>query len=248
MSIKNKFIYLLLFILVGCTSTTVRQAPNYKSILANYKTMVLLPVEVEMKSIDASGKEKRFYDYEYHLETLVKNNVIPEMRSRGFNIVFLNRKDAHDKGIYNEVLQLRNKYNDETKILHDPSFNDKNASSVDISFSTYATKIGKITDSDLIMIVDFSGYAKTSGSMVLNLVAGMLTGVYSGGPSAGSTMLIGIIDAKSGNLLWNNISSEHDSFFTSSSSNRTKQDKIDNKTINTLLKRTLKPFCYRCEK
>ena len=73
MSIKNKFIYLLLFIpLVGCTSTTVRQAPNYKSILANYNTMVLLPVEVEMKSIDASGKEKRFYDYEYHLETLVR--------------------------------------------------------------------------------------------------------------------------------------------------------------------------------
>ena len=77
--------------MVGCAPITIRQAPNYKTVLANYKTMVLLPVEVEMKSIDASGKEKRFYDYEYHLETLVINNVISEMRSRGFNIVFLNR-------------------------------------------------------------------------------------------------------------------------------------------------------------
>jgi hypothetical protein len=155
MSIKNKFIYLLLLILVGCAPITTRQAPNYKNILANYKTMVLLPVKVEMKSIDASGKEERFYDYEYHLEILVKDNIIPEMRSRGFDVSFLNRKDAHDKGIYNEVLQLRSKYNDEMKILHEPKFNKKNASSIDINLGKYATEIGEATGADVIAVVDF---------------------------------------------------------------------------------------------
>ena len=248
MSIKNKLIYLLLLIIVGCAPITTRQAPNYKTVLANYKTMVLLPVEVEMKSIDASGKEKRFYDYEYHLETLVKNNVIPEMRSRGFDVSFLSRKDTHDKGIYNEVLQLRRKYNDEMKILHDPKFNEKDASSVNINLGKYATDVGKIIDTDVIVIVDFSGYARTSGSVALSFITGMVTGVYSGGPSAASSMLIGIIDAKNGKLLWSNTALEADGLFTSSSSNKAKQDKIDNKNINTLLKKVLKPFCYKCEK
>lgn len=247
MLVKNKLIYLLLLLLIGCAPITTRQSSNYKDVIAGYKTMVLLPVEVEIKSIDASGKEKRIYDYEYHLETLVKNSIIPEMRSRGFNISFLGRKDAHDKGIYNEVLQLRRKYNDEIKILHNANFNEKNASSIDINFSTYIAKIGEVTDSDLVMIADFSGYARTSGSVALSFVTGMITGVYSGGPSAASSMLIGIIDTKSGKLLWSNTALEADALFISSSSNRAKQDKIDNKNINTLLKKILKPFCYRCE-
>ena len=74
MLVKNKLIYLLLLLLIGCAPITTRQSSNYKDVIAGYKTMVLLPVEVEIKSIDASGKEKRIYDYEYHLETLVKNS------------------------------------------------------------------------------------------------------------------------------------------------------------------------------
>jgi len=143
-------------------------------------------------------------------------------------------------------LQLRQKYNEDIKALHGPKFKEKNASSVDVNFGQYATRIGEIENADLIMIVDFSGYAKTSGAVALSFLTGMVTGVHTGGPSAGSSMLISIIDAKTGNLLWNNTALEADAFFTSSSSNRARQDKIDNKMIALLMKRIFKPFCYKC--
>ena len=246
MSLKNKFLVVVLLVFTSCAPITTRQTSNYKEVIARYNTMALLPVEVEINSVDAGGKKKRFYDYEYHLESLVKDNVIPEMRLKGFKISFLSRKDAHDRGIYNEVLQLRQKYNEEIKALHGPKFKEKNASSIDVNFGQYATRIGEVENTDLLMIVDFSGYAKTSGAVALSFLTGMVTGVYSGGPSAGSTMLISIIDAKTGKLLWNNTAREADAFFTSSSSNRARQDKIDNKMITTLMKKTFKPFCYKC--
>ena len=208
--------------------------------------MALLPVEVEINSVDAGGKTKRFYDYEYHLESLIKDNIIPEMKLKGFKMSFLSRKDAHDKGIYNEVLQLRQKYNEEMKALHGPKFKEKNASSIDVNFGQFATRIGEVENADLLMIVDFSGYARTSGAVALSFLTGMVTGIYSGGPSAGSSMLISIIDSKTGKLLWNNTALEADALFTSSSSNRAKQDKIDNKMITTLMKKIFKPFCYKC--
>ena len=128
------------------------------------------------------------------------------------------------------------------KALHGPKFKEKNASSIDVNFGQYATRIGEVENADLLMIVDFSGYARTSGAVALSFLTGMVTGIYSGGPSAGSSMLISIIDAKNGKLLWNNTAHEADAFFTSSSSNRAKQDKIDNKMIITLMKKIFKPF------
>ena len=242
MSLKNKFLVVVLLVFTSCAPITTRQTSNYKEVIAKYNTMALLPVEVEINSVDAGGKTKRFYDYEYHLESLIKDNIIPEMRLKGFKISFLSRKDAHDKGIYNEVLQLRQKYNEEMKALHGPKFKEKNASSIDVNFGQYATRIGEVENADLLMIVDFSGYARTSGAVALSFLTGMVTGIYSGGPSAGSSMLISIIDAKNGKLLWNNTAHEADAFFTSSSSNRAKQDKIDNKMIITLMKKIFKPF------
>ena len=247
-SFKNKLLAAVLLVFTSCAPVTTRQTSNYKEVIAKYNTMVLLPVEVEINSVDAGGKTKRFYDYEYHLESLVKDNVIQEMRLKGFQISFLSRKDAHDRGIYNDVLQLRQKYNEGIKALHSAQFKEKNASSIDVSFGQYATHIGEVANADLIMMVDFSGYARTSGAVALSFLTGMVTGVYSGGPSAGSTILISIIDAKTGKLLWNNTAHEADAFFTSSSNNRAKQDKIDNKMIDLLMKRVFKPFCYRCEK
>ena len=246
MPFKSRLLAIVFLVLTSCAPITTRQTSNYKEVIARYNTMVLLPVEVEINSVDAGRKTKRFYDYEYHLESLVKDNIIPEMRLKGFKISFLSRKDAHDRGIYNEVLQLRQKYNEEIKALHGPKFKEKNASSIDVNFGQYATRIGEVEYSDLIMIVDFSGYAKTSGAVALSFLTGMVTGVHTGGPSAGSSMLISIIDAKTGNLLWNNTALEADAFFTSSSSNRARQDKIDNKMIALLMKRIFKPFCYKC--
>jgi hypothetical protein len=247
MSLKNKLLAGVLLIFTSCAPITTRQTSNYKEVIARYNTMALLPVEVEINSVDAGGKTKRFYDYEYHLESLIKDNIIPEMKLKGFKISFLSRKDAHDKGIYNEVLQLRQKYNEEMKVLHGPKFKEKNASSIDVNFGQFATRIGEVENADLLMIVDFSGYARTSGAVALSFLTGMVTGIYSGGPSAGSSMLISIIDSKTGKLLWNNTALEADALFTSSSNNRAKQDKIDNKMISTLMKRIFKPFCYKCK-
>jgi hypothetical protein len=210
-------------LLSGCNYTSVRQTFNYKEIIAKYNTMVLLPVEVEINSIDAGGKTKRFYDYEYHLESLVKDNVVPEMRLNGFQISFLSRKDAHDRGIYNEILQLRKEVKEKmSSINHDKLKIENDAYSIDVNFGQYATRIGEVENADLIMMVDFSGYARTTGAKIV----GLLTNNPQ--PVAGSKMNITIIDAKTGDLLWNNTAHEEDVFFTSSSNNRTRQDKIDN--------------------
>lgn len=205
--------------------------------------MVLLPIEVEIRLIDTSNKEKRLHAYEHHLEELIKNNIIDEMKSKGIKVFYLTRKEAYNKEIHNEVLQLRKKLNEKISLIdHDKLKIENNAYSVDINFETDPTRIGIVTNADTIMLADFSGFFRTAGAMVKDFLWSYLK------PVAGSKMSISIIDVKSGKLLWNNYDYTQDEFFTSSSKNKTTQDKIDNKTIKILLKNIFKDFCYRCDK
>ena len=66
MSLKNKFLVVALLVFTSCAPITTRQTSNYKEVIAKYNTIALLPVEVEINSVDAGGKTKRFYDYEFY--------------------------------------------------------------------------------------------------------------------------------------------------------------------------------------
>ena len=231
------------FLLAGCNYTSVRQASNYKEVLSGYTTMVLLPIEVEMKLIDTSNKLKRLHAYEHHLEELVKNNIIYAMKLKGIELSFLSRKETYNKGIHNEVLRLRKKFNEKMSLInHDKLEIENNAYLVDINFGIDPIQIGIATNADTIMLADFSGFSRTAGAMIQDFLW------HTRKPIAGSKMSISIIDVKSGKLLWNNYDFTQDEYFTFSSENKATRDKIDNKIIKTYLNNILKDFCYRCDK
>ena len=59
MSFKSKFLTIVVLVFTSCAPITTRQTSNYKEVIAKYNTMVLLPVEVEINSVDAGGKNKK---------------------------------------------------------------------------------------------------------------------------------------------------------------------------------------------
>lgn len=238
---------LIILFLSGCsTGTSVRHISQYQDVLNNYNKVVILPVEVEINSIDSSGKGIRLYDYEYHMEELVRDKVIPEMRDKGFQVKFLSRKEIHDGNLYDAVTKLRMQYKEVANDLYKTTLMDKkDAFEIKRNFRDLASILRKATDSDLIMVVDFSGFGKTSNAVALEFVFAVLTKTYSSSADSGAVMMIGIIDAHNGDLLWSNVSPSQP--MPSSRKTVEEKDRLDNKMLDKILKDVFKPFCYRCQ-
>ena len=201
---------------------------------------------MEINSVDTSGKGTRLYDYEYHMEELIKDKIMPEMREKGFKVKFLSRKDIHDQKLNDAVTRIRTQYKEVANDLYKTKLMDKKqAFLIERNFQQVGTTLGKATDSDIIILVDFSGYCKTNNAVALQFVFTALTGMYNTSPDSGAVMMVGMIDAHNGDLLWSNLSSSQP--MPSGKKTIEEKNEVDNKMLDKILQDVFKPFCYKCE-
>jgi hypothetical protein len=237
---------ILLFLLVlttACTKlTTVRYNPAYTSVLAKQKTVIILPPAAEMNVVDIAGKKQRVYNYEANLEQLAAAEADIDMKEMGFRVNIMHRKDFHDLGIYDSYLRFRSEYDDARKSLYTPlQWEESKAFSITNNIKS-AVILGQKTKSDIIVMVDCEGSVKTSGARARDLALSLLVNANYANNADNSVMIIGIVDAKTGNVLWSNLGVENRDLYSSGMDSFSDKNDIDVKKLNRLIDQILKPL------
>ncbi len=234
----------LLVLATACAkTTTMRYNPVYSDVLARQKTVIILPPVAEMNVIDIAGKKQRVYNYEANLEQLAATETDIDLKEMGFKVKIMRRKDCHDLGVYDSYLRLRDQYDDVRRSLYTPLlWEESKAFAITNNLGQSAVVLGKKTNSDLIVMVDYEGSVKTSGARARDLALSLLVNGSHANNADNSLMIIGIIDAKNGNILWTNLGLESRDLFASGMDSFSDKNDIDVKKLNRLIDQIFKPL------
>lgn len=236
--IKVRVILLALVsvIFIGCASTTsVRRTSNYKSALEINKNLAVLPTEALVYETQVSGK-KRLYDFEYNIEGIIADQIIPILRDKGFNARLLTRKDLHDQKLHEQVLRLEDRFKEvDQKIYKQYYMDEKLAFNIDDSIGEVGFSAEMKSKIDLVVISKYSRTIKSSGSQALGLLMAAFNQTTE--PADVASLKIAIIELKTGKLIWANTATVINASFISSA---TKSE--ENKSIKEFILAVLKPL------
>ncbi len=237
---------LLLFplLLAACASnTTVRHMPDYWATLKRQKNVLILPPVAQVYQVGAFGSKKRVYNYEAEFEALAAEETKVDLTERGFNVKVMARKNLVGAGAYEAFTHLRNAYESALKELYAQHlWPEKKAFDLSKNLGGSAQELSKKTDSDLIAVVDYRGFVKTNGARTVDFISAAVLGVRAVEAAEYSVILIGLIDAKTGNILWTNRVDLKKDLFSAAFSNLSSQKSADAKKLQKLIDMTFIPL------
>jgi hypothetical protein len=232
----------LAFLLSSCATTMVRRSPDYEKKLTECKEVLVLPPEVKVHTLDISNKRERMYNYEDHLEEMMKNKIVAALRDKRLKVKFLNKRDIYNQKLSDKVAALRNAYNDSHKELYSTlAMKEEEAYAIEKKLGKPAIELGKATKSSIILLTDYSKTVKTNGARTRDFMISMLLGSHSTDADE-SLMIVGIIDARNGSILWTNRSYRFRDVFSSSVDNLSAQSEMENKELDTLTSNVFNPL------
>ncbi|MGX6960818.1 MAG: hypothetical protein ACIPMY_06440 [Rickettsia endosymbiont of Pentastiridius leporinus] len=227
----------LAFIATGCTKTTsVRHVSGYNKSMLARKEILVLPMQTEVYTLDAGNRKERKYDYEDHLEELLKQEIILAAQKKGLRVKLLRRKDIRDQKLDDLVSRFRKDYNNAYTTLYTPLlWAEEKAFSITQNLNDSAVILGEKTGGDVFLLIDYAQMIKTNGARTKDFLMQVAFGC-SASNSDNLTMSIGIVDATRGRVLCTNTTATPQPFSTSIFCTRDKSE-VENfhRVINSLL-------------
>lgn len=221
-------------LLAACSGTSIRQTADFSSEFLKEKHIIALPIEARVTEA-GSAHEKRHFDFEYNIENIIAEKIIPAFKKKGMNLSLLKRKDAYDLKINESIKRLDDKIFEidvaEYKQLETTQENSSKLNAVVVDLTK---KLYEIVPADVYVSVRYERSIKSSGSQTLAFAMAMF-GVNSGEPADSAKLRIALIDGKTGRVLWMNKNiNVHAVFFSS-------DDKVEEeKQIEKLIENNLK--------
>lgn len=233
-------ICLSLFLTACNNNTTVRHNASYPSILESKRQVALLHPDVEVYSVDISGRKTRLYDYEHNMEFIIIEELNNAFRAKDFHTTLVTRRDAHEHHIEEDVARFKARYLDIKNTLYKQHLLDpKKAHSIDENAGEIAEKISNKIDSRFIVATNYNRDITTSGARAVKLISAAILGSSVSSSSDLACLTIGIIDGETGSFVWSNQSCAIRSEFSSSSKKAKEKAELKvllNETLKSLLK------------
>lgn len=240
MNFKRVFLLLIItFTASACAKhTTIRHSNNYDSVIArSNRVAVVLPPEAEVNMVEFSGKKKRAYDYELHLESIIIDELIPALREENIQAIYLNRRALHDQDLVHSAGRTKERYNElRDKLYKNIALEEKIAFDINESIGPVASEISIKNHADLIVIIDFARNIKTSGARTADFVLDMAFNGSRSKEADKSILIIGILDCQTGKFLWSNLSVNIKGTIASAMDNSNDEDKLMHEKLSSMIK------------
>ncbi|AIF81986.1 hypothetical protein I862_07160 [endosymbiont of Acanthamoeba sp. UWC8] len=243
-----RLLLILPFILViitasGCAKVTKeRHSPDFESKIKEYNDVVVLPPKVEVNMVDVVGKKKRMHDYEDHLENIIKEEVVKAVQDKGFRVKKLHRREIWEQQLSEDFGRLQQSFNAaKNKLYARVLWEEEKAFSITENLGLPAILFGGKTNSNLLLFVDYEGAIKTNGARARDFVISILANSSAAVEDAdASFLLVAIVDATNGNILWSNIIYTAKSLYVSAINNFSSRDNVEAEKLRFLLSDILK--------
>lgn len=192
-------------------TTTIRRHKDFQNHLSNSKQLAILPAAVHVVTVDALGKETRNYDYESQVEDIIIDILKPKLAEKNYRTTFLNRRKIHDNKLSPRVLAFREEYNKQITSLYSAySWEVEKAHNVDLLLEKQLSDVAKLTESELVIFVEYSLRAKSSGACAKDFTLAVLSTALGASASQEPAELVSlrlaIIDPRDGKFIWSNFS------------------------------------------
>jgi hypothetical protein len=182
------------------------------------------------------------YDYEVHLENKIIEVVKLQLEKQGFKVKKLSRRQIHKQKVEKEISRIRNYYDEAVAELYSKGtlIDLKEAGKVDKNVGQAALEFSAKTGDETIIMVDYVSSIKTNGARTRDFLISMVAaGFRVGSPASmiaeSSHVVIGIIDAKTGQVMWINRQGDLEDIYTSMITNLNSQDEIDKRRLNKIV-------------
>lgn len=201
----------IVFILVGCKPTTVRQHPEFANDQRRIKTVALLPPEVEHTRIVFTGDNERLTQKEDEIRLYLTSAMKNMLKRCGYepSTDFLDRLSGNDKTLMFDYEQFKTAYGQASKELYKSRAVDEGESK-QFRVNTGLTTNNFVNSSgaDAVLLVRYQGFEKSGGQQAKEIVASALLMVLVGSAATpapfGSSVELALIDGKNGEVLWSN--------------------------------------------
>jgi len=247
LAVKIRQIIGLCFILclAGCASktTTLRHSPNYQASLKEHPEILVLPPTAEVHRVGVGNQKERLENYESHLESLLAKELCLILRSKGFQAETFSKALIHKQQLGGPLFHLHQRYKEARETLYKPlAWKEEPAYAIHQPLGLAAINFGKKIPQSVLLFADYVGTTKTNGARALSFVGGFFFDRKELENADNAVLVVGLVDAKTGDLIWTNLETDHRNLLYSSLDNLSAQDKVDQKKIRILAERTLAPL------
>lgn len=244
---------LSIFLMASCANTTtVRHRNDYAKTFKQSRSIVVLPTKAEVNMVEVGGNTKRMYDYEYSIEEVIFKESKQQLRKKGYKVEMLSKSNLKAKNLFSNYELLYEDLGNETASLYaTPLMEVEKAYNIENKVGRHAVIIGKETKGDILFLVNYLNNVQTNGVRALKVAMFVLSAAGGRGDSSHldgtdqASILLSMVDAKTGNILWCN------NFFISSGALndmiKGNDAEEDNKRIRTLLSGALKSLPNKSE-
>lgn len=209
---KTILIFPFIFLLCGCVST-LRKSPNFDSVSQRITTIAVLPPDIKVYRLTAGGVRELVDEWSDRAKSLTKTALEKHLGERyGIEIKFISEDWL--KGSYKNIWEPNEAlYNAiaMSALLHaypGPNAFRSKLKTFDYTLGKETEELSKTCSADTLLFISGFDHEATAGRvalMVWNLMVGAFTGVVIM-PQNPSFMSIGLVDGKTGDLLWFKIS------------------------------------------
>lgn len=206
-----KKIFVILFLslsLVAC-STTQRYVKDHEQIVESYNKVIVFPSEVIINSQGIGGKLERKHNYESYLEDLVADESIIALEKAGLSAKFASKRHMHENKIAKFLPSLRDEYDEVKKSLYGAGLDVSKEKAI-ISGVTLPKirNFSELLQADAYVMIDYEGVIQTTGSQMMQMAMTLFVpgGSSQSKPDESYTMVVSLVDARSGDVVWANAS------------------------------------------
>ncbi len=196
-----------MFLLSACGYTTTRHTANYADALSTH-SIALLPASSEVTMINLSGPNERQYEYENTIEPMLQEALYEALSEKGYNVQMVSKQKLGMTPVWPKILETRDAFKEaRAELYKEPSSSKpENAYNISGAIKPPYPNGSNVIPPRLWLIANYTEKVKNSGQLAAEFatsVALALVGVnHSSGPSEVAALHIGIIDARTGQIVW----------------------------------------------
>lgn len=204
-------VLLLLTILSGCATTTVRQHPDFASGKRKINVVAVLPADVEFRHLVFTGENERDAARETTIAAEIETEINNILQSHGYTPKndILKKVRGGDKEFNFQLEQLKSAYQLVAKDLYAQTLVQvEESTKFKLGVGPLANPFASVSGADALMLARYHGFDKSDGLIAKEVLASALlaalTGSYAIPVNHGGQIELSLIDGVSGDILWSN--------------------------------------------
>lgn len=237
-------ISLLLVLVVSCAhQTSERRHPSCELVLHKSNCIGILPPKAEVKTVGLEGTEvKRMYDYEYRIEDIIADEATKVLQKKGYNVKLYRKRDLKNKKIFGDFDRSREGVQEATKEFYSSNvmMDKEQAYKIVKNAGRYSRAVGKVTNDDVLLYIDYLNTVQTNSARLLGFIMDSFAYTNNTAGADTATIMFTLVDVKTGNVLWSNISKSMRDLLSDFFSG--KDDEADRKRMRLIINQTLDPL------